>query len=74
MHCKKQDISEADFLFVWAMGLLGVATCLAAKTTDEFESHMVHQEQDLRLLIINSESITNTRDDKWTSESYVLCT
>lgn len=42
MHCKKQDISEADFLFVWAMGLLGVATCLADKTTDEFESHMVH--------------------------------
>ena len=65
MHCKKQDISEADFLFVWAMGLLGVATCLADKTTDEFESHMVHQEQDLRLLIINSESITKSCDDRW---------
>ena len=42
MHCKKQDISEAVFLFVWAMGLLGVATCLADKITDEFESHTVH--------------------------------
>ena len=65
MCCKSKVSQRRIFFFVWAMGLLGVATCLADKTTDEFESHMVHQEQDLRLLIINSESITKSCDDKW---------
>ena len=29
--------------FIWVMGLLGVATCLADKISDGFESHMIHQ-------------------------------
>ena len=28
---------------LWVMGLLGVATCLADKTSDGFESRMIHQ-------------------------------
>lgn len=33
----------ADTIKIWAVGLLGVATCLADRTADGFKSHTVHQ-------------------------------